>query len=372
MIPRPGRAHPSRLRRAALLGLALLAGAPLPATAQARSGGNGTFYLAAYDKHVYVIDEATLDVRARWPSQIGIPARVALSDDRSLLIVTDVTNRNVELIERATGRSVDHFTLDQGNTQVRIGSIALAPDHGWMVLQIQSYTKLRDRFQIGEPVLVRYDLSTHAVTDTIPWPDGPDAASGSTLFSPDGRLLWVLGDDLVALDAETFAEVDRWALSRPIEPGLGEMFFGFSQSLYEDAGIYTGLFRTSDPVQHRRLMGIARVDLAAKDVDFYTLGPSQPVSFTLAPDGRTAYGLYSDIGRYEFWTFDLQNRRVAQRQEFPGRPRMRLAASTNGELLYIATAGATIDVYDAATYQPLRTVTLDTDMIGWVLVPPED
>ncbi|MEZ4415724.1 MAG: hypothetical protein R3E10_08210 [Gemmatimonadota bacterium] len=359
--------------RSAALVLCAALGFVAPIAAQApRSGGNGTFYLAGYDRHVYVIDEATLTVRERWPSQIGIPARVSLSDDRSLLIITDVTTRNVELIERATGRSVDHFTLDGGNTQVRIGGVALSPDHSWLALQIQSYTKLRDRFQIGEPVLVRYDLGTHAVTDTIPWPDGPDAPGGATIFSPDGRLLWVFGEDLVALDTETFREADRWALSRPLEPGLGQASFGLSQSFYEAPGIYTGLFRTTDPVQHRRLMGIARVDLAAKDVDFYTLGPSQPVGFTLAPDGRTGYGLYSEIGRYEFWTFDLANRRVARRQEFAGRPRMRLAASTNGELLYIATAGATIDVYDAETYQHLRTVTLDTDMIGWVLVPPED
>jgi hypothetical protein len=33
-------------------------------------------------------------------------------------------------------------------------------------------------------------------------------------------------------------------------------------------------------------MGIGRVNLAAKTVDFYTLGPSTPVSFTLLLPGR--------------------------------------------------------------------------------------
>ena len=49
---------------------------------------------------------------------------------------------------------------------------------------------------------------------------------------------------------------------------------------------------------------------------------------------------------------------------------MRLLTSTNGRLLYILGAGSTIDVYDAATLRYLRTVTLDSDMIDVVLVPP--
>ena len=125
----------------------------------------------------------------------------------------------------------------------------------------------------------------------------------------------------------------------------------------------------TDPVQGRRMMGIARVNLAEQDVDFYTLGPSERVSFALAPGGRRGYGLRSEIGFYEFWTFDLEGRRVASRVEFPGRPRMSLLPSSNGELLYIYNAGNTIDVYDADTHELLRTVWLDADMTRFLLVP---
>ena len=68
---------------------------------------------------------------------------------------------------------------------------------------------------------------------------------------------------------------------------------------------------------------ITRVALADKDVDFYTLGPSEPVGrFALAPGGRKAYALLSEIGRYEFWEFDLDARSVARTQPFAGRPRI--------------------------------------------------
>ena len=109
-------------------------------------------------------------------------------------------------------------------------------------------------------------------------------------------------------------------------------------------------------------MGIARVELAAKEVDFYTLGPARPVNFSLAPGSKRAYGVLQEIGHYEFWTFDLENRRVLSRQEFEGRPRMAIKASSNGKLLYIYQAGNTIDIYTADDYRYLRTMTLDADM----------
>jgi len=75
------------------------------------------------------------------------------------------------------------------------------------------------------------------------------------------------------------------------------------------------------------------------------------------------------IGNYEFWTFDVEGRRVASRERFPGRPRMGLEVSSNGELLYIYNAGSTIDVYDAETYEFLRTVTFNADMTGFLMIP---
>ena len=107
-----------------------------------------------------------------------------------------------------------------------------------------------------------------------------------------------------------------------------------------------------------------------RSVDFYTLGPSEPVSFRLAPGRRRAYGLRQQVGNYEFWTYDLEGRRVLQRTQFQGRPRMGLTPSSNGRQLYIHTAGATIDVYDTQTFRRLRTVDLGADMTSLVIIPP--
>ena len=49
---------------------------------------------------------------------------------------------------------------------------------------------------------------------------------------------------------------------------------------------------------------------------------------------------------------------------------MALKTSSNGKLLYIYQAGQTIDVYEATTYQYLRTIDLEADMTTALLVIP--
>ena len=87
-------------------------------------------------------------------------------------------------------------------------------------------------------------------------------------------------------------------------------------------------------------------------------------------DHKRAYGLFRDIGEYEFWTFDLETYRVINRTPFAGRPRMAMRVSSNGKVLYIYQAGNTIDLYDSTTFKLLRTITLDGDMTRLLLFPP--
>jgi hypothetical protein len=117
-------------------------------------------------------------------------------------------------------------------------------------------------------------------------------------------------------------------------------------------------------------MGIGRVNLTARSVEFYTLGPATPVGFTMAPGRKVGYGLYQDIGRFEFWKFDLAGRKFVSRTEFAGRPRMSLKTSSNGQVLYIYNAGATIDLYDASTYKFMKAIQLVGDATTEMFIFP--
>ena len=360
--------------------IALLSG-PIGLAAQGTtrsvSGGNGTIYAGAYDGFINVIDEATFEIIDKIETRSGIPGRFTMSHDRERLYVLDLSGHFVDVIDLRQRRSIDSFTLDSGNAEFRIGRIDVHPEEEYAILVGKTAIKHPDRFEVSRNLILRYDLERHEVTDTIAWPDGQERygyySGANLMFSPDGKLLYFFADDIIALETESFTEVDRWEISRPIEPGLARVRWGVRANYYDDPGFFTGLFRVTDPINNRRMMGIARVNLAAKEVDFYTLGPAEPIGeFALAPGGKRAYALYDEIGRYEFWTFDLENRRVIQRQEFAGRSLMGLAVSTNGELLYVHVAGHTIDVYDANSYEYLKTVEVGGDMTDFHLLPASD
>jgi len=356
----------SLARRAAVF----LAAIAFPLAAQsAPSGGNGTFYVTTYARATYVIPESTLTVAHRIPFDAGLPINVILTADRKRLYVQDAHFERIRVYDLASRALVDSFQLSSGTTKVRLAGIGLDPQERFAVLLIKTTTRKPDRFEIGKATLVRYDLKTHTVTDTIPWPKNQEREFAGFQFSPDGKYMYLFGDDILVYETTKFTVVDQWKLSQPLQEGMGRFGFGFPESMFEEPGYYTGLFRMTDPVQNRRIMGVARVNLGAKSVDFFALGPDEPVGFTLAPDRKKAYGLKQRVGQYEFWTFDLEGRRVAGRQPFKGRPRMQLLTSTNGQLLYITGAGSTIDIYEAATFRFLRTVTLDSDMIDVLLVP---
>lgn len=361
----------SRIAQVTLVAVVALAGlgvAPSPATTQ-----TATWYIATYTNDVLVWDEATEEVVDRITMRNFIPTRIQLNESRTRLYVGEASGERVEVVDLESREAVDEITLSHDSVTVRINSFAPHPSDERAVMMVKRYTGLVDRYVVEGPFLLEYDLAAKEVTDTIPWPDDEPRDRGVGFrYSPDGETLYFFVEDIIAVDAETYDEIDRWEISEPLEPGLGRSSFGVSPGTYDAEGVATGLYRMRDPIQSRGMMGIAEVRLADQEVDFYTLGPSEPVgSFTLAPSRDRAYALYSSIGRYEFWEFDLEGRRVARKVPFSGRPRMSLQVSADGERLFIYRAGNTIDVFDAASFEHLRTVAFDEDMIGVAIVPGE-
>jgi hypothetical protein len=361
---------------ATLTSLVVFAGAAPPgvstgAAAPRLGGGDGTLYIGGWPHRIFVIDEATEKVTGTIDVSTGLPRNLTLSKDKKHFYLVNSVSEEVEIIDIATKKSIDHFTLSEGRKKVRIRSMIPDPLERFVILLTKSAEKKIDRFEITPPTLVVYDLKTHTVARTIPWPNNEEREFINVMMSPDGKLLYFFADDVLIYDTTEFKQIDKWELSRPLEEGLNRFDFGPRDTTYEEPGFYSGMFFVQDPVQNRRIMGVARVNLAAKNVDFWPLGPARPVGFSLAPDRKHAYGLLQDIGHYEFWTFDLEHHKLGSRIEFRGRPRMALRTSTNGKLLYIYQAGNTIDLYEASTYKYLRTITLDADTTTELIVVPE-
>jgi hypothetical protein len=353
------------------LGLLAVIGVTAAPPAAAPIAGKGTLIIGTYPKQFYIIDEATAKVVGTIPFSSGMPRRTTLSRDRKRFYTIEAHMEKVEIIDIAARKTLDTFQLSDGNKTVRIRSIEPDPLHRFVILVTKAVTKHIDRFEIGPPELLQYDLASHTVLRTIPWPNGDERENASIQFSPDGKLMYLFSDqDVLIYETDGFKQIDKWELSKPVEEGFGTLAFGQTDFMNEEPGFYTGIFTVQDPVQHRRIMGIGRVNLSAKSVDFYTLGPATPVSFALAPGRKFAYGLFSEVGRYEFWKFDLEHKQFGGRTEFNGRPRMSMKTSSSGQVLYIYNAGNTIDLYDAAAYKYLSTITLDGDATTDLFVFP--
>lgn len=331
-----------------------------------------TWYISTYTDEMLVWDEASEVVIDRIKMNRIIPNDVEMNETKTRLYVGEASGQYMQIVDIAAREVIDEFTLSHDNVVVRIDGIAPHPSDERAVLFVKKYTKHLDRYEVEGPFILEYDLRSKTVTDTIPWPDGEERDNVGFRYSPDGETLYFYTNDIIAVDSDSYEEVDRWEISQPLEPGLGRPSFSTAPDTYDEPGVVTSLFRMRDPVQNRSLMGIARARLSEKEIEFFTLGPSEPVGrFALAPGGERAFALYSTIGQYEFWEFDLVGQRVVRRVPFAGRPRMGLDVSADGTKLYVHVAGNTIDVYDVETLTLMRSVEFDEDMtLGNVAIVP--
>ena len=173
------------------------------------------------------------------------------------------------------------LTLSKDSMKVRMWGFSLDPKDRFAVLLVKTYTKKLDRYEVeqADAAALRSREARGDRHDPVAARRG--ARGRADLFSPKGDLMYFFTtDDVLIYDTNTLKEVDRWDISKTLfEEGLGRINFGFPYDVYEEPGFYTGLFRTTDPVNRRTQMGVARMDLANRQLDFYTLGPSIGVSF---------------------------------------------------------------------------------------------
>lgn len=341
------------------------------------TGGTGTLYLASYAKNFVAIDEATEKIVAEVPLKNGLPWAMRVSQDATRFYVQAADQEHFETIDVAGRQSIDTFTLGSPDVHVRALAYDVDPQHRYMVVVARTAKKLVDRWEIGDPAFIQYDLNSHQIARSMPWKTDPEPQYYylTLRFSPDGKLLYVFSDKILILDANTLQQVDAWDMSLPSEPGLGRFDLGSFDETYDDPGFFTAVFTTADPVQHRRQLVLGRIDLAQKHIESFPIGPAPDypeVSFALGGDRKFGYVLLQDIRRYALWTLDLGARRLQNRVEFDSRPRMALRSSTNGKIIYIFEAGNTIDLYEAAGFKHLRTITLNADMMynTFHVVPP--
>jgi hypothetical protein len=168
------------------------------------NGGNALLYIGTYGGNIQIFEEATEKLVGEIKLQTGIPRSLILSGDKKRFYVLDSTLEKMEIVDIASRKSLDTFTLSSGPTKTRIRSMQVDPLQRFLILLTRSATKKSDRWEISDVALQLYDLQQKKITRDIPWPGGEVRENVNMRFSPDGKLLYFFGDDVLIVETEKF------------------------------------------------------------------------------------------------------------------------------------------------------------------------
>lgn len=342
-------------------------------------------YVGTLDHKLLVVDDSTGEVADEIPLS-GVPRNTALSaDQKQLYIVT--TRMLIDIVDLASRKVVSSFNLADGRSSPMIFDLApdpLAPgafDFNYSGLAVDPngkylYTTLRaaikeiDQYRIEPAMFVAIDLANKKIAKAFHFPSNIDQGFGfmSTYkVSPDGKLLYVFGDDILIFDLNTFTQVDRIILSKPAYPGASPFRLNVSDDPNDDASTVTSVFVSVDPIVHKGSLGLASLNLTTRKVDYKPVGPALPMlGFMVSPDRKLGYSVMytAALGnrRTEWWVWDLQTHKVIKRREFESRPTFNFSLSADGKRIYLYGSGPTIEIYDAETLESTKFIDFKRDL----------
>jgi len=357
--------------------LLLVAGA-LAATTAAETATSlkGLMYVGTVDHKLLIITEDSGDIVGEI-SLDGIPRTTVLSADKTKLhIVT--TQMQVETVDLVSRKVISSFPLADGKSSPRMArgaggrnfsGIAVDPSGRYLYMTVSLTVKEIDQYRTDPPQWVTVDLQDKKIAKSTPFPKGYDQGFGFAAtykISPDGKLLYVFDDDIVVFDLATLKEIDRIALAKPEYPGASPYRLQASDDPNDAPDVVTSVFTSVDPIVHKETLGLAKINLATREVNYQPIGPAFPmVGFTLTPDRKLGYSLM--INRTggnreaEWWVWDIATQRVIKKVSVPARISFRFGMSSDGKKLYLYGAGSSIEFFDAETLQSQKLLLLNKD-----------
>jgi hypothetical protein len=340
----------------------------------------GLLYIGSWPRQILVIDEAQQKVIDRIQLQTGTPRHLEISNDRTKLFVSSMDHDGIDVVDLATRKVISHFSLDEGNRKVRFRVFTPDPHDKLLYTIVDVAVKDIDRFDIQPAKFAVIDLAHEKITKTVDYPTkegGRFARYAGLRVSPDGKHLYQFRENVLIFDTTDFKMEEKIELAKPQFPGMERVGVWANNDPADEPGVMQTVFNATDPVVHRPVFGIARVDLSRRNFDFTPIGPATVGMWGLrvTPDHKLGYTvafLDSNPGnqRCEFWVFDMTARKLVKKVDFPARTRFDFSTSSTGKQIYIFTAGPTIEIYDADKLQLEKTINLEADVTTNLLVVP--
>lgn len=343
--------------------------------AASTSAQASTLFMGSYPDKMLVLDEATGAVKDRLTLASGLPTSMRISNDQKRIYVTTITTSGIEVIDTATKKVVNSFSLNTPTTRYRFGGGVPDPTGRYFYTMIQKFEKLQDRWTVSPQMFGVIDLTKKAVVRTADVPDEDvrnGAGRGNYMLSKDGTTLFLIRDKVLVVDTASLKVKDRLEFSKPEATGIEGVSFGGGVEALRNPDQYVSMFTAQDPYIRNKVYGVGRFDLVTKSFDFRPIGPA-PVGGGMAglqvsKDMKEGWTVVTQekVGnkRCEFWHLDLTTNLVKNKAEFPCRTRFQFGMSGDGKLLYIYGASYDIEMYDAQTLAHVKTIDLGNDTTG--------
>ncbi|MBT2187278.1 YncE family protein [Sphingobium nicotianae] len=357
--------------------LSLCVSALLLATGAASSLAASTIFLGGYPNQVMMIDDTNGATLQKVTLDTGLPTSMRLSDDKKKLYVTTNTTSGIEVMDVATRKIINKFSLNTPTTRYRFDGGVVDPTGRYFYILGTRIEKEIDRYFISKLQYMVVDLQQKKVVRSVDLApeDSTFSYRGNLALSPDGKTLYVFRDKVLVVNTADFKVVERFDLAKPDSPGMEQVSFGGTLDRLRTPGQLISLFNAQDPYVHNKIFGIARFDLTSRQFNFTPVGPAPArlAGLEVTPDGKDGYtvAVNGDIGsqRCEFWHFDLVKNIAVDKAEFPCRRRFYFGMSGDGAKLYVYGAGYDIAVYDSKTLKPVADWETQNDitMAGMVI-----
>ncbi|HEX7858544.1 MAG TPA: hypothetical protein VF503_33075 [Sphingobium sp.] len=336
-----------------------------------------TMFMGAYPDELLTFDEGTGAVTQKVKLSTGLPTSMRLSNDDKLLYVTTITTSGIEVIDVATRKVLNSFSLNTSNEKYRFNGGVPDPTGRYFYTVATRMEKQADRYMVGKPQYVVIDLKLKKIVRTRDLDAEDDTGSyrNGFMLSQDGKSLYLLRDKVIVVNTADLKVAQRFDLSKPELSGMENVNFGGGVQSMRSPREFVSLFNASDPYIHNKMFGIARMDLATREFTFAPIGPAPSTmsGLEVTPDGKLGYAVITNgtLGnkRCEFWSFDLATNKVIDKSEFECRSRFTFGMSGDGTKLYIYGASYDIEVYDARTlkYEKKWDLGNDATMAGMVI-----
>jgi DNA-binding beta-propeller fold protein YncE len=360
--------------------------APGLAAAESSLSHPGLMYIGTLDKKLLVFDEDKEEVVGEI-AMTGVPRLTAVSADKKQLYVIN-TRMGLELVDLDSRRASGVLNLADGRSRPDVfgfvpdlinpgnydfegfSGLAVDPAGQYLYTSMKVTVKDLDEYRIEPTKFVAIDLQSKTIAKSFPFPKQLDQGFGplaSYKVSPDGKLLYVFGKDILIYDLATFGQVDKIALSKPSYPGASPLRLTATDDPYDDATKVTSVFTSVDPIVHKGTLGLATLNLMTREVSYNPIGPAFPMlGFMVSPDRKLGYSaMFNYAGgnrRTEWWVWDLQSHQVIKTQPFESRPTFRFGISSDGKKLYLYGSGSTLEIFDAATLTSRKVMYLNRDI----------